>query len=60
MDYIWTITNAIVILFETFGMVALVIGIYGLTGGEINVKFIRDIYNLLFTFPEDDDDAYDV
>lgn len=58
MDYIWTITNAIVILFETFAMVALVLGIYGLTGGEIHVKFIRDIYNLLFTFQEEDDDAY--
>lgn len=60
MDILMILCNTIVILFETLAMVAVVIGIYGLTGGEINTKFIKDIYRILFEFPPDDDDAYDV
>lgn len=60
MDILTILCNTIVILFETLAMVAVVIGIYGLSGGEINTKFIKDIYRILFEFPTDDDDAYDV
>ncbi len=60
MDIMMIFCNTIVILFETLAMVAVVIGIYGLTGGEINTKFIKDIYRILFEFQTDDDDAYDV
>lgn len=60
MDILTILCNTIVILFETLAMVAVVIGIYGLTGGEINVRFIKDIYRILFEFPTDEDDAYDV
>lgn len=60
MDILTILCNTIVILFETLAMVAVVIGIYGLTGGEINTKFIKDIYRILFEFQTDDDDAYDV
>ena len=60
MDIMMIFCNTIVILFETLAMVAVVIGIYGLTGGEINTKFIKDIYRILFEFSTDDDDAYDV
>lgn len=60
MDVLMIFCNTIVILFETLAMVAVVIGIYGLTGGEINTRFIKDIYRILFEFQTDDDDAYDV
>ena len=60
MDVMMIFCNTIVILFETLAMVAVVIGIYGLTGGKINTKFIKDIYRILFEFPTDEDDAYDV
>lgn len=60
MDVLMIFCNTIVILFETLAMVAVVIGIYGLTGGEINTRFIKDIYRILFEFPTGDDDAYDV
>lgn len=60
MDILTILCNTIIILFETLAMVAVVIGIYGLTGGEINTKFIKDIYRILFEFPTNDDDAYDV
>lgn len=60
MDIMMIFCNTIVILFETLAMVAVVIGIYGLTGGEINTRFIKDIYRILFEFQPDDDDAYDV
>ena len=60
MDILTILCNTIVILFETLAMVAVVIGIYGLTGGEINTKFIKDIYRILFEFPTDDDDPYDM
>ena len=60
MDLIMILCNTIVILFETLAMVVIVLGIYGLTGGEINTKFIKDIYRILFEFSNDDDDAYDV
>jgi len=60
MDILTILCNTIVILFETLAMMAVVIGIYGLTGGEINTKFIKDIYRILFEFPIDEDDAYDV
>lgn len=60
MDILMILCNTIVILFETLAMVAVVIGIYGLTGGEINTRFIKDIYRILFEFQPDDDDAYDV
>ena len=60
MDILTILCNTIVILFETLAMVAVVIGIYGLSGGEINTKFIKDIYRILFEFQPDDDDAYDV
>ena len=60
MDIIMIFCNTIVILFETLAMVAVVIGIYGLTGGEINTRFIKDIYRILFEFPTDEDDAYDM
>lgn len=60
MDILTILCNTIVILFETLAMVAVVIGIYGLTGEEINTRFIKDIYRILFEFQPDDDDAYDV
>lgn len=60
MDILTILCNTIVILFETLAVVAVVIGIYGLTGGEINTKFIKDIYRILFEFPTDEDDAYDM
>ena len=60
MDVMMIFCNTIVILFETLAMVAVVIGIYGLTGGEINTRFIKDIYRILFEFSIDEDDAYDV
>lgn len=60
MDILTILCNTIVILFETLAMVAVVIGIYGLTGGEINTRFIKDVYRILFEFPTDEDDAYDV
>ena len=60
MDIMMIFCNTIVILFETLAMVAVVIGIYGLAGGEINTRFIKDIYRILFEFPTDEDDAYDV
>ena len=60
MDIIMIFCNTIVILFETLAIVAVVIGIYGLTGGEINTRFIKDIYRILFEFPTDEDDAYDM
>lgn len=60
MDILMILCNTIVILFETLAMVAVVLGIYGLTGGEINTRFIKDIYRILFEFQPDDDDAYDV
>lgn len=60
MDIIMMLCNTIVILFETLAMVAVVIGIYGLSGGEINTRFIKDIYKLIFEFPNDDDDVYDL
>lgn len=60
MDILTILCNTIVILFETLAMVAVVIGIYGLTGGEINTKFIKDIYRILFEFPNDEDDVYDM
>lgn len=60
MDILMILCNTIVILFETLAMVVVVLGIYGLSGGEINAKFIKDIYRILFEFQPDDDDAYDV
>ena len=60
MNILTILCNTIVILFETLAMVAVVIGIYGLTGGEINTRFIKDIYRILFEFPTDEDDAYDM
>ena len=58
MDILWTFCNTFVILFETLFMLIALLAIYGFSGGEINTKFIRDIFNLLFVDPEDDDDAY--
>lgn len=60
MDILMIFCNTIVILFETLAMVAVVIGIYGLTGGEINTRFIKDIYRILFEFSTDEDDVYDM
>lgn len=60
MNIIMILCNTIVILFETLAMVAVVIGIYGLSGGEINTRFIKDIYRTLFEFPNDEDDVYDM
>ena len=56
----WTICNAIVIIFEIFGFGLLWIGLIGFIVHGRKPKWFNVIFDLFFKIEEDEDEYYDL